>query len=136
MIKETDRVAFIRLKNQFGFNFVEIIVILAVLSIFAAIAVPRFFNLSDKASEKFLNAAKAELNGREKLAFSDIKKSQDGWVNDQKVFSKVNTDMGSGFHWSPDAKKDGGTLHYKDQKIKLKRIASTYASAGKWIEED
>lgn len=136
MIKETDQVAFIRLKNQLGFNLVELIVILAVLAIIAAIAVPRFFDFSDKTSEKLLNAVIAELNGREKLVFADVKKSQDGWVNDQIVFSQVNTDMGSGFHWSPTAKKNGGTLHYKNQNIKLIRIASTYASAGKWIEEN
>jgi hypothetical protein len=42
--------------------------------------------------------------------------------------------MGSGFHWGAKAKKNGGTLHYKNQKIKLKRIASTSTSAGKWIK--
>ena len=88
----------------------------------------------DKASERLLNASIAELNGREKLVFAGVKKSQDGWVNDQIVFSQVNTDMGSGFHWGPKAKKKGGTLHFKNQKIKLKRIASTSASAGKWIK--
>ena len=112
----------------------ELIVILAVIAIIAAIAVPIYFNFTDKTAEKLLNAAIAELNGREKLAFVDVKKSQDGWVNDQTVFSQVNTDMGSGFHWGPKAKENGGTLHYKNQKIKLKRIASTSSSAGKWIK--
>ncbi len=87
MIKETDKVVSIKLKSQLGFNLLELIVILAVIAIIAAIAVPKYFNFTDKTAEKLLNAAIAELNGREKLAFVDVKKSQDGWVNDQTVFS-------------------------------------------------
>ena len=136
MITEIDRVASIKLKCQLGFNLLELIVILAVIAIISAIAVPRFFDFNDRASEKLLEAALAELNGREKLAFVEAKKSQDGWVNDQILFSQVDTDVGSNFHWAPKAKKNGGTLHFKDEKIKLKRIASTSASAGKWIEKD
>jgi Tfp pilus assembly protein FimT len=79
MIKETDKIVSIKLKSQLGFNLFELIVILAALAIIAAIAVPRFFDFTDKASEKLLNATIAELNGREKLAFAEIKNSQDGW---------------------------------------------------------
>jgi prepilin-type N-terminal cleavage/methylation domain-containing protein len=136
MLKETVKFVPIRLKCQLGFNLLELIVILAVIAIIAAIAVPKYFDFSDKASEKLLNAAIIELSGREKLAFIETKKSRDGWVNDQFVFSQVNTDMGPGFHWGPKPKKEGGTLHYKGQKVKLERIFSTYSSAGKWIIKD
>ena len=136
MFKKTDKKASIKFKRQLGFNLLELIVILAVIAIIASIAVPRFFNFTDKTSEKFLEAAIVELNGREKLAFLDIKKSKDGWVNDQFVFSQVNTDMGPGFHWGPKPNNEGGKLHYKDSKVKLERIFSTNSSAGKWILKD
>ena len=136
MFKETVKFAPIGLKCQHGFNLLELIVILAVIAIIAAIAVPKYFDFSGRASENLLNAAIIELNGREKLAFIETKKSKDGWVNDQFVFSQVNTDMGPGFHWGPKPKKKGGTLHYKGQKVKLERIFSTNSSAGKWIVKD
>ena len=98
MFKKTDKAASIKLKCQLGYNLLELIVILSAVAIIAAIAVPIYFDFSDKADEKLLEPAIAELSGREKLAFLDIKKSQDGWVNDQIVFSQVDTDMGSDFH--------------------------------------
>ena len=48
MIKETDKVVSIKLKSQLGFNLLELIVILAVIAIIAAIAVPKYFNFTDK----------------------------------------------------------------------------------------
>jgi prepilin-type N-terminal cleavage/methylation domain-containing protein len=135
-LKEKDKAVSIKLKSQLGFNLLELIVILAVIAILAAISFPRFFDFSDRASAKLLNAALAELSGREKIAFAEIKKSKDGWGNDQILFAQVNTDLGTAFHWSPKAKKNGGTLHHKNQKVKLERIPSTNTSAGKWIEKN
>jgi hypothetical protein len=79
-----------------------------------------------------LVAAVIDLNGREKVAWAEIKRSGDGWVDDDIVFSKVDTEFGSGFHWGPKAKKNGGKLHYGNNKVNLKRTSSTDISAGKW----
>jgi hypothetical protein len=62
----------------------------------------------------------------------NIKNSQIGWVDDVSVFSQIDTDLGSNYHWSPRAEIDGGILHFKDQMIKLKRTPSTAASAARW----
>ena len=48
------------------------------------------------------------------------------------LFSQLDTDLGDSFKWSPSAKIDGGILHYKEQMVKLQRIASTESSPARW----
>jgi prepilin-type N-terminal cleavage/methylation domain-containing protein len=115
-----------------GFTLLELIVVLALLAILAAVSVPKFIDLSANAEQKALRSGVAELNGLENLVWLNIKNSQIGWVDDAAVFSQINTDLGANYHWSPRAEIDGGKLHFKDQMVKLKRIPSTAASAARW----
>ena len=115
-----------------GFTLLELIVVLALLAILAAVSVPKFIDLGANAGQKALQAGVAELNGLENLVWPNIKNSQIGWVDDAAVFSQINTDLGANYHWSPRAEIDGGKLHFKDQMIKLKRTPSTTASAARW----
>ena len=78
IIREIDKVVSIKLKRQLVFKLLELIVILAAIAIIAAIAVPRFIDFYDRACKKLFDASIAKLNGREKLAFANIIKSQDG----------------------------------------------------------
>ena len=115
-----------------GFTLLELIVVLALLAILAAVSVPKFIDLGANAGQKALRAGVAELNGSENLVWLNIKNSQIGWVDDASVFAQIDTDLGPSYHWSPRAEIDGGKLHFKDQMIKLKRIPSTAASAARW----
>jgi hypothetical protein len=54
------------------------------------------------------------------------------WLDDATLFSRIDTDLGADYHWSPKAKIDGGKLHFKHQMVKLKRSPSTVTSFGKW----
>ena len=49
-----------RLRNQKGFTLIEIIAVLIILGILAAVAVPKFMNLTADAKTKALNGALAE----------------------------------------------------------------------------
>ena len=57
-------------KNEDGFTLVEVIAVLVILGILAAVAVPKFFDMQDTARRKALEGAVGELNGQVALAFA------------------------------------------------------------------
>lgn len=57
------------LKNQQGFTLIEIIAVLVVLGILAAVAVPKYFDLTTEAKKKAVQGAVAEVKGLANLAY-------------------------------------------------------------------
>jgi hypothetical protein len=106
--------------------------VLAILGILASLSVPRFIDLDSNSSKQALISSITELNGRESLTWSKVKLSTSGWIEDELVFTKMDTGLGTDYKWSPKAKIDGGKLHYRDQMVKLDRKPSTATSAARW----
>ena len=58
-------------KKQMGFTLIEIVMVLVLLGILSAVAVPKYFDLRDKAEEKAAAAIAAEVQARVNGGFAD-----------------------------------------------------------------
>jgi len=120
------------LKGEEGFTLIEIIAILIILGILAAVAVPRYIDLTANAELRALDAGISELNGRESLTWANIKISTAGWADDATTFAAMNTNLGADYTWTAGPTAAGGTLGFGSQTVVLTRTASTTISPGTW----
>ena len=120
------------LRTQKGYTLIEVIAVLVILSILAAVVVPRYIDLAESAERKAIDYAVSELDGREYLAWANAKLSLPGWQKDDDVRAQVNYNLGSEYSWRSGPTATGGTLDFKDQPKDLDRTPSTNTSAPDW----
>jgi prepilin-type N-terminal cleavage/methylation domain-containing protein len=119
------------LKNCNGFTLVEIIAVLILISIIGAFTVPRVVALDTSATQKSFEWAISELNSREFMTWSKVKMSDINWVEDEQLFSQLDTELGTEYSWNSRT-TGGGTLSFKGQPIGLERVPSTFSTSGSW----
>lgn len=126
-----------RMTNQDGFTLVEIIAVLILLGILAAVAVPKYFDLTAEAEEKALDAAVSELNARENMAWGKLKLSSGGYTTDTAVITDVDAAAGLGdeYSWDGGVPVNGdGTLTFGSTSRTLTRVPSTATSPAVWTD--
>jgi len=125
------------LADKAGFTLVEIIAVLILLSVLTAVAVPRYIDLDENARMRAIDAGISELNGREGLAWSNIKLTPNNWQDDQTTFDSYDKNLGNEYIWTPGHPDTaGGEIKFGlgSTPVTLTRSPSTTSHPGKWAQ--
>ena len=124
------------LQNNSGFTLIEIIAVMIILGLLAALAVPRYVDLENNAKQKTIDTLKSEINARENLTWANHKISSSGFVSDVKIFSEMHFNFDPNYSWnSGDPKPSGGTLKFKGEDFTFSRTVSTHLEPAVWIQK-
>jgi prepilin-type N-terminal cleavage/methylation domain-containing protein len=117
-----------------GFTLIEIIAVLVLLGMIAALAIPRYINLDQNAKDRAIDSGISELNGRESLVWADAKVSTTGWQDDATIFAAMDTSLGAAHYtWVIGPTAGGGSLSFQSgTPVNLIRTPSTALSPANW----
>ena len=118
-------------KSIDGFTLIEIVGVMVIIGLISSIGAAKVFDTDSVAKQAALDAAVIDLNGRERLLWSQIKLSSNDWITDAQVFASLDTHLGTEYHWS-SLNISGGSLYFKGLAAALSRSASTSGQPAVW----
>jgi len=128
-------------KKRNGFTLIEVIAVLVLLGILAAIAVPKYIDMADNAKDRALDAGIAELNGREALAWGQQMLATAGYTASSEaliqtaVGNDLNQGSGTDYTLTVNANTIAGTMQfqgYPSTALPLTRTVSTSTAPATW----
>ncbi len=135
-----------RHKHHLGFTLLEIIAVLVIFGILAAVTVQRYIYLEENAYRLAIDAAVSGLNSRESRAWAEVKASSSGWISDNSIWIKLTLnengtidigypDLGDDYKWVGNkANRNGESylLYKQGTPVMLIRTPSTTDKPARW----
>ncbi|MEW6217970.1 MAG: prepilin-type N-terminal cleavage/methylation domain-containing protein [Thermodesulfobacteriota bacterium] len=110
-----------------GFTLLEIVAVLVLLALLAAVAVPKYLDLTEEAKLRALDEAVAQLNSRENLTWSSYKLTDTATWDDSVLQARMTTALGDHYTWTGnDVSFEGGPART------FNRQASTAQAPARW----
>ena len=121
-----------KFRNKDGFTLIELIATMVILSVWSAVIVKKVVAVSNSSERNALMQGIVELNTRESLTWFNIKMSNTGYESDEKIWEKIDTNIGIEYIWTSGPTRSGGELQFGSQSFVLPRNESTKESPASW----
>lgn len=120
------------MSNSKGFTLLEILAVLLIVGILAAVGVHKFIKLDNSAATIVLQNAVVQFNDTEKHHWANEKLSET-YISDDQIFELVKADLIVAYNWQ-EISSTGGLVNINSNIFKVERQPSTNKGYAIWKE--